>query len=312
MSVQGRIFDFAVMSRSYLSVEKSIILWRYLNAAQLLGYMSFSRIHTEDNFWKPLNDKHNFLTELEYETLKAAYDLRSSGSAYREVLEWATEELEEEVLHKRLSEYRAYKLEDQILQLRSKIAALVDFKLLPVPFIYVHYIHFMSALYLPLFAFLIAFGFGEDNRTEFIGFFVVILNSTFVLGIRDICNKLQDPFGIHPMHFNVIHFVNVAIVGSYNLIFLRKQHYDRSSSVDDHMISKSNSINNSNNNSHNNSNNNMTEWSNYNSNSNLKNCNGANGAEEHNRDNIMRETEVIMSKTSNNNNNNNNNNNSFD
>ena len=227
MSVQGRIFDFAIMSRSYLSTEKSMILWRYLNAAQILGYMSFSRIHNEDNFFKPLNDKHNFLTDMEFDILKNAYDLRSSGSAYREVIEWATEEIEEEVENNRLSEYRAYKLQDQILQLRAKLAGLVDFKQLPVPFIYVHYIHIMTALYLPLFAFLIAFGFGQDNRIEFIGFFVVILNSTFVLGIRDICNKLQDPFGIHPVHFNVIHFVNVAIVGSYNLIFLRKQHFDR-------------------------------------------------------------------------------------
>ena len=185
MSCQGRIFDLSFMCRSYLSIEKSMTIWRYMNAAHVLGYMSFSRIHSEDNFWRPLNDKHKFLTEVEYETLKAAYDLRSGGSGYREVLEWAIEELEEEVSANRLSQFRAFKIFDQLSRLRGAIGSLVDYKDMPVPFVYVHYINVMCILYLPLFAFLVAFGFQEDERTEFIGFFVVVLNSIFVLGRCD-------------------------------------------------------------------------------------------------------------------------------
>lgn len=217
MACQGRIFDTTLLARALFKEEVAALVVRYMNAVHVLGYMGFSPLYTKENFLLPLNEKYQFLTPPEIEQLEA-FGFNSGGSAYREVLSWILDVLEIQVADKVISEGRHYNFLDQVLKLRSSMGSLYDYKTLPVPFIYVHYVYFMSFMYLPLFSILVATNFGADARSEFVGYICVFLNCSFILGIRDICARLQDPFGVHNEHFNVVHFVTVSLAGSYKLL----------------------------------------------------------------------------------------------
>lgn len=217
MACQGRIFDATLLSRALFSEEVAVLVVRYMNAVHVLGYMGFSPLYTKENFLIPLNKKYQFLTDSEIEELEV-FGFNSGGSAYREILSWILDILEIQVANKVISEGRHYNFLDQVLKLRSSMGSLYDYKTLPVPFIYVHYVYFMSFMYLPLFSILVATNFAYDPRSEFVGYICVFLNCSFILGIRDICARLQDPFGFHNEHFNVVHFVTVSLAGSYKLL----------------------------------------------------------------------------------------------
>jgi len=217
MACQGRIFDTTLLARALFSEDVASLVVRYMNAVHVLGYMGFSPMYTKENFMLPLNEKYQFLTESEIEELEV-FGFNSGGSAYREVLSWVLDILEIQVANKVISEGRHYNFLDQVLKLRSSMGSLYDYKTLPVPFIYVHYVYFMSFMYLPLFSILVATNFAYNIRSEFVGYICVFLNCSFILGIRDICARLQDPFGFHNEHFNVVHFVTVSLAGSYKLL----------------------------------------------------------------------------------------------
>ena len=108
-------------------------------------------------------------------------------------------------------------LRQQVLELRAKIGQLYNAKDLPIPFFYVHFIILLTALYLPLFSVSAALkaGTGSDVywSADVVAGLVVVFQAIFVLGLRILGQKMNDPYGDDLIDLSVIHFVNLH--GSY-------------------------------------------------------------------------------------------------
>jgi hypothetical protein len=90
----------------------------------------------------------------------------------------------------------------------------------PILFFYVHFIHFLSAVYLPLLAFFVA-----NQMTSYghwtgdvIGLVVVVLQGIFVIGIRVFAQMMQRPFGGELENLSVLTYLKFVYEGSMRVL----------------------------------------------------------------------------------------------
>ena len=165
MDCFGFICDLAWLLRSFpktfFSGDEVIKLIKYVNVAYVLALIELEpNTYCFSNLLEPFNQKYEYLSETDMSKL---YLLRVDGSgAYsREVLSWTIDIVSEKVIAG-FSDRQALKFYDIIFQLRTAIHKLIRMRDYPIPFVYTHFVYFLSALYTPLFAVLVADNFPLD------------------------------------------------------------------------------------------------------------------------------------------------------
>eukprot|EP00959_Pyramimonas_sp_CCMP1952_P456792 9473760-Pyramimonas_sp.AAC.1 len=208
MGLEARIFDATFLAKQYLPLPRAIRVLRYMNAAQMLGYVGLSTTYNEENFMKHLNEKNRFLSELEYARM-LEIGPNVGGSCYREVLHWCLTELENSRTAKEIDEKKSL-LQDKVIKLRQSLGALFDYADQPITFFHVHLIYLFSVLYLPLFTYASAVSMPADANfgNEFVHGFLVFAACCFVIGVRALAQKLADPFGHEEEDLSVMHYIN--------------------------------------------------------------------------------------------------------
>ena len=252
MSVEGRIFDCAAITRAVFPTKNAMRLVRYLNAMHAAAYTGLSSVYNFDNFFVELNKLNHFLTEEELARMKAI-DMDKGGEAYRELTTWCIADVEK--VHKEglIDSHTAFQLRELIIRclgslggtfsvvsLRISVAflrcigiltplqyfvspqALYDFDDQPVSFFYVHFICVLMAVYLPLFSISAGFhaGTGDEHHwsLDLIEGLLVAIETIFLLGLRIIAVKLSDPYGNDTEDLSVISYVNFAWMSSVRMI----------------------------------------------------------------------------------------------
>lgn len=210
----GAIFDATLLIKGSFNEDRGIQLVKYLNAAYMMSFVEQSPgTFSFSNLMEPLNQKYEYLDEVDMAKVRL---LRVDGSAVyaREIISWVVDIIHKEVKTGMLSEYRADRVLERVLKLRGSIAALFKFRDRPIPFVYVHFVFFLSAIYMPLFAVLVADNFPDDPYVEVVGVVCVFLNCFFIIGLRDISYRLSDPFGLHDEDLQVLDPIRCATEGS--------------------------------------------------------------------------------------------------
>ena len=209
MRMEGRIFNCAYITRDILPEGIAWQIVRYLNGAHLLGYIGLSEVYKRENTFSPLNAKLRLFTDEEREHLDLI-NMDVGGSCYREVLGWAVTLIQQARCGTIASvppiDAQQYQiLLSEVLQLRGAIGTLYDFEDQPIPFIYVHLVHFITIVYLLFFAYFVGTSAGVSLVT---GIVAVVLFGTIALGILEIGRLMSQPYGDDLSDLSVLHYVN--------------------------------------------------------------------------------------------------------
>jgi len=210
MACKGRIFDVATLARASLPPHKAHRLVRYMNAAHAAGYVGLSDVYPRKSYFAPINEQFRLLTDAELARMDDV-NMDKGGSAYRELIVWATMEVQSAKAEGLLDREHATLMRNLILQLRASMGQLYNAADLPIPFYYVHFICLLTALYLPLFAVTtgIKAGTGEEANwvVDIVAGLIVILQSIFVIGLRILGQKISDPYGDDLVDLSVMFYI---------------------------------------------------------------------------------------------------------
>lgn len=96
----SKIYDIMLNGRAILSYEEQLRLWRYLNIAHILSFMTTSYIYTFESLLYPLQKKYILLNETEIDILNQKYiNIKSDDSSelcygiVQEVFGWITDNI---------------------------------------------------------------------------------------------------------------------------------------------------------------------------------------------------------------------------
>lgn len=197
MAAKGRIFDVASIAQASLPRDVGLRLVRRMNAAHVVAYIGLSNTYTSTNLFPDVNKSFKLLTDEEYKRV-VELNMDAGGSAYREIVAWcqrdAAAALRQGVIDSRL----ASQLRDKLLDFQAAFGGLYNYADQPISFFYIHFISLLSALYLPLFAVSSAFGAGVGEvywTADVVNGLIVVLQSIFVIGLRQLGQNMSDPFG---------------------------------------------------------------------------------------------------------------------
>ena len=219
MRIETKILNLVLQIRGNLSIEDAWRFVRYLNAIHLLGYTGLSETYTEKNFFDPMNEIHKFLTPSEVRRVKMIGADAEGGAGYRELLSWTLEILSEASRKGTLKDKLMGNLIKEIIQLHENIASLYDFEDQPIPFVYIHLIFFLCLFYLPLFAYSLAVTLPTNTGwVEVIGVIIVMLNTVFFLGLREVGHFLTDPYGSDLHDLSVMHYIESTMLQSRQIL----------------------------------------------------------------------------------------------
>jgi hypothetical protein len=191
----------------------------------IAGYVGLSRVYTYSNFFLPINKLHRLLTPEEVERIEAI-DMNNAESAYREIIEWCLMEIETAAQQKLIDGFTAAKYRELILQEQESFAQLFDDDDQPISFAYYHFICFLSAVYLPLFAIKSGLDAGIGDAaywlTDIVSGLIVLLQAIFVVGLRVLAENMSDPFGSDVDNLSVLHYINFTWMASHRIMLSQK------------------------------------------------------------------------------------------
>jgi len=223
----GRVFDSVTLGRKYLSKAAGWKLFRLVNAAHLLCYVGLDGSYNETNLFDPVNDKYQLLTPEEVVRLKEIGLV--GGNAFREVIAWAMVLLKQET-KMQLSDKQMKMIADQLLSFRGSLSRFFHFNDLPTPFSYVHVISFQVFLFLPLYAYTLAYSYKNTNSAGKPLPAVLVLSDSIIeslylfwytaamLSLRTLGQKLSDPLGHNLEDLPVPRYVQTTIVASAKIL----------------------------------------------------------------------------------------------
>lgn len=215
MTFYGRVFDIATLARSYMPLEHARRLVRHANAAHLLTYLGLSGAYNTQNILIEFNKTHKLLTQREMERLQAV-NVDVGGNAHREVISWCMQDVKDFADQGKLPWTVQMELHKQILAFRGVLGTLFDYADFPVPFFYIHLVWLLTDLYLLIFAYAMALQYkGKDMWT---GYFPVVMNMIFVIGLRHIGVKFADPYGNDIEDLPVMSFVMGVLNNSRKIL----------------------------------------------------------------------------------------------
>lgn len=222
MAARGRVFDSMIMARSALTDSAMWNLYRYMNAAHVLGYVGLDAFYTPENLFEPVNEEHQLLTDSEIIIIeKIGY---RGGNAYRQVLVWAAHVLLEERKGGRIDKMMWQALNTEVLGMRGKMGMIHDYVNQPLSFSYVSLMNFSIYFYLIILT--VSLGFGNDVDTDTVyvirpsvlEFSILLFFSILMLGLKFLADRLQDPFKNDIEDLAVTHFVNSCAEESLEIL----------------------------------------------------------------------------------------------
>lgn len=229
MCLMGRVNDVATLVKAVLPMERARRINRYMNAAHVAMYTGLSSTYEKDNFFDPLEARFALLTDEELYRVVEEIDVDNAGprSAF-EIIAWIMCDIRDAQINSFIDTNEAMQLREQVLLFRSTIAKIFVTTTLPIPFFYVHFLSMLTAVYLPLFAVVVAYETGAVKNTtshviaEVISGLVVFLQALFVIGLRMLGQQLSDPFGGDLIDLQISRYVNM-ILNSSNQILAAKR-----------------------------------------------------------------------------------------
>jgi predicted membrane chloride channel (bestrophin family) len=212
MNACKRIYDVAGSVATALPMERARRLVRYMNAAHVAGYVGLSHAYSRRYFFETMKNEHGLLTETEMELIQHI-DMDTDGpDACHALVEFCMKDIDS-AYRENLIEVKDFTgLRDKLLAFRGSIDVLYEYSDQPIHFFYIHFLCLLSTLYLPLFAASNAFKAGEELHytADFLSGLIVLLQSTFVIGLRMLGRKMVDPYGEDLEDLSVLHYVTSA------------------------------------------------------------------------------------------------------
>ena len=262
----GRIQDVAGLAKTQLPPDVADRLVRHLNAAHIAGYVGLNGIgqgspYSKAHFFDVYNAKHSLLTPDELEEL-GYHDMDHGGACMKELCTWSQEDVAEARKAGHIDSYQEKFLHECILAFRAAMDGLCkcfhlltslllyftaassihiishitrsfisshidDYTDQPPHFFYIHFLCFLSLLYLPLFAIDTAYsagwGEGTDIGLDLLNGLIVFLQCIFVIGLRELGSKMIDPFGDDYEDLSVILYVESTLETCDDILNARRR-----------------------------------------------------------------------------------------
>jgi len=229
MCMMGRVNDVATLVKAILPMERARRINRFMNAAHVAMYTGLSTTYEKDNFFDPLEARFALLTDEELHRVVGEIDVDNSGpKAAFEIITWIMCDIRDAQINSFIDTNEAMQLRTLLLNFRSTVAKVFVTTTLPIPFFYVHFISMLTAVYLPLFAVVVAFETGEVDNTssmlvaEVVSGLVVFLQSLFVIGLRILGQQLSDPYGGDLIDLQIARYVNMILNGSNQILAAKR------------------------------------------------------------------------------------------
>ena len=198
MCIMGRICDLSALLVSSLPMERARRINRYCNAAHVIMYAGLSEHLRDGKVVDNLCRRYALLTDKETCRMEeTGFRTGKAGSCF-ELLAWALMDVNRALKADLIDSMQANEMREQISIFRSTIAKIFVTTLCPIPFFYVHFLSLLTAIYLPLFALMVSFKTGSVEipwYAEIVGFFLVLLQCLFVVGLRMLGQQLGNPYG---------------------------------------------------------------------------------------------------------------------
>jgi len=244
MVLMGRVNDVATLVKAILPMERARRINRYMNAAHVAMYTGLSSTYEKENFFDPLEARFALLTDEELYRIVEEIDVDNSGpKAAFEIITWIMCDIRDAQINSFIDTNEAMQLREQLLCFRSTIAKIFVTTTLPIPFFYVHFLSLLTAVFLPLFAVVVAYetgevnvvegttssgeAFSQENTTwvaEIVSGLVVFLQALFVIGLRILGQQLSDPFGGDLIDLQIARYVNMILNGSNQILAAKRLH----------------------------------------------------------------------------------------
>lgn len=209
---KGFLYDITLWVCSLLPYEDALLITRLMNSAHALGYIGVSETYTMTNFFLPLNKEEKWLTQGELTSLLARTDPEVGFSSCLLLMSWTmdviTKAMDRGALNPSVSRTFHVKLTD-FRQAMDIIHGLED---QPILFMYIHFVIFISAIYLPIFSLSVAFQIGIEEEdfhwtNDIVGAIIVVLQCMFVIGVRVLAQQQLDPYGDDNEDLSVLTYV---------------------------------------------------------------------------------------------------------
>ena len=190
--------------------------------------MGLSRAYTYSNFFTPINELYRLLTPEEIDRIEDI-GMDKGEAAYREIITWCLYEISAAAEKEIISGFVSSKYREFIFKEQESFGKLYDDHDQPITFAYYHFICFLSAVYMPLFALSSALdaGVGEAAYwlTDIVAGLIVLLQGIFVVGLRVLAENMSDPFGSDVGNLSVLHYITSAWESSFQIILAKKPHH---------------------------------------------------------------------------------------
>lgn len=210
-------------------------------------YVGLSEAYDFEKYFEEANKMYQVLIPSEVDRF-VEIGMGRGNASYQELLAWCCTQVAN-VQKKGMVDYlTANQMRDSLFQLRGKAAQIYDTVALPIPFFYYHFLCVLSIMYLPLFAIQMGLNAGtnvEENYSWFSDFIfglIVILQASFVIGLRVLAQKLCNPFGHDVEHFTVMAFIHTVWRCSHRMLAAQAPENDASLTVEKILTKKRKSI----------------------------------------------------------------------
>jgi len=225
MALMGAVEDMATLAKAVLPMERARRMIRLMNAAHVATYTGLSSNYSRGNLFDPLEARFALLTDEELHRIASEIDIENSGSkASFEMITWIMCDIRDAQINSFIDTNEAAQMRELLLNFRSTIAKVFVTTTLPIPFFYVHFLSMLTAVYLPLFAVVVAFESGDGGEGsnilvgEIVSCLVVFLQSLFVIGLRILGQQLSDPYGGDLIDLQIARYVNMILNGSNQIL----------------------------------------------------------------------------------------------
>lgn len=210
----GQVQDVAGLVSTQFPKAAAHRLVRYMNAAQVAGYVGLGGPYTKCQFFDVINQNHHLLDTSELKQVEYL-DMDSGSAVFKELVTWCQRDIGRAQKAGYINSFEASQLHNHVLMFRGAMDGIYDYCDQPTHFFYIHFLCLLSALYLPIFAVDNAFsaGWGQESclSIEILTGTIVLLQSFFVVGLRLLAQKMVDPFGDDLEDLSVMTYVLTTI-----------------------------------------------------------------------------------------------------
>jgi len=218
MFLMGRVNDVAMLTKATLPIERARRIVRYLNASHVTTYTGLKASYNKKNFYDPLVKKYALLSKSENQRISCEMNVEQDGLGPTfELLTWAMMDIRAAQKEGHLDSNEALQMRTLVLKHRSKIARIFVLRGVPVPYVFIHCMNMLTAVYLPIFAIVIAVETGGGNIKwiqELVNAMVMLLQTMFIIGLRIVGQQLSDPYGNDLIDLQILRYVKGILVSS--------------------------------------------------------------------------------------------------